>query len=188
MRVADKGIHRHGRAHDLRKAAHLAEIGYAHLDNGSLVPGLNAENGQRYAKLVIEIFLGFKHVVPCGQDRRDHLLGGRFTDGARNSYDGDIKTLTVSFREVFKRLSDIRNNDNAARNAVGNIFRKAAHRAELKGFGDVVVTVGALSPEGCEHRAFFNLSAVYNSAEYLLIRVFFVYEPAACYRRSLPNA
>ena len=64
-----------------RQRGNLARVRHAHLDDGDLVLGLQLQQLQRQAKVVVEIALRLQHAVPGRQNMRDDFLGGGLAGG-----------------------------------------------------------------------------------------------------------
>ena len=125
---------------------------------------LKAKYRERNAKLVVEIFLGFQHIVLLREDGCDHFLCGGLADAARNADHGYVKSSAVLRRKSFHCLCNVRNHYDGCVDTVGDSLGKAANCAKPKGFGDIIVSVAVFALERRKHESFANLAAVYANA------------------------
>ncbi len=68
--------------HHARQPGNLPGPVHAHLDDGGHVLGLQPEERERHAHLVVEVALGLQRRPARGEDRAHHLLGRRLPVGA----------------------------------------------------------------------------------------------------------
>ena len=102
--VADIG-HDHGvGAHDFRQSVHFAKVADTHLQHRHLVLVAKAENGEWHAQLIVEIALGFQHIVFLAKHAVSHLLGAGFAHAASDAYNGNVELLEIEFRNIFHCL------------------------------------------------------------------------------------
>ena len=179
MGVSYERVHRVRRPHHLRKAAHLAEIGDAHLDHRRFVLRLDAEYSKRYAKLVVEIFIRFKHVKSLRQNRRDHFLCRSFSDRACYSDDRDAECIPVFLGEPCHGLCGAVNDDQAALYIEYVVLDNAACRTKLKRLANIIVSVYSLTGDRGKCKFRLDKSAVDHKAAKFTLNVAFSGQLAA---------
>ena len=145
MSMADERIHRHRGVHHLGKAAHLAEIGYSHLNDRSLVLRLNSKDGERDAELVIKVFLCLEYIVLLRKHRCDHFLCSCLADASGDADNGNVKALAVVLGKCLECRRNIGYNDDRANDIIRHMFGYAADSAKLKCFVNVVVAIDTLA-------------------------------------------
>ena len=87
--VADVGDDRHVGGDDTGQVVDLAEVVHAHLQHAQLMLGVQAEEGQGQADLVVVVALGLQDPELLAQDRGDHVLGRGLAHAAGDADDRD---------------------------------------------------------------------------------------------------
>ena len=92
MGIADVGDHRHVRRGQVHQVGDLSKVVHPHLQHADLVLAVQAEEGEGKAQLVVEVPLGFQHLVLLAQDGGHHVLGGGLAHAAGDAdhRDGEL--------------------------------------------------------------------------------------------------
>ena len=93
--IADVGNHRHVRRGQVHQVGDLSKVVHPHLQHTDLVLAAQAEEGEGKAQLVVEVPLGFQHLVLLAQDGGHHVFGGGLAHTA-----GDAHHLRVELAAV----------------------------------------------------------------------------------------
>ena len=122
MGAADVGDEAAGGLNVFHELLDVARVGGAHLDDGNLVVGIEAEQCLGHTDVVVEVALGVHHVVFLSQDGRNEFLGSGLAVGAGDADDGDVELAAVLARELLEGQEAVIDEDETWVGGVG-IFR-----------------------------------------------------------------
>jgi hypothetical protein len=111
MGRADIGQHAVGRLGDLAEPRHLPPLADAHLDDRRLVASRQAQQGLRYANMVVEVAVSLQRRKAFREDGPDHLLGRRLAVAPADCHHWDGEAVTVRARQFLKCVEGIRHLD-----------------------------------------------------------------------------
>ena len=150
-----------------QRSGDLADPLRAHLDHGELVFGIEAEQGQRDARLGVEIALGLERGAEMTQQRGGGLLDARLAVAAG---DGDHARLRLALEVALgEPLQDVEGiGDDDLRHATSLRFGVGSRaedrrRATLDRRADEAVPVGLLAGEGDKQLAPLYLAAIHRA-------------------------
>ena len=122
----------------------LARVIRAHLDHRMAVRGLEPQQRQRHADVVVEVAAGGERRSRAGEDRRQHLLGGRLAVAAADAEHECVAACAPGGGERGERRLGVRDGD-LGQGAVGG-SRDHGARGPARGRGrDECVAVEALA-------------------------------------------
>ena len=172
VRLAHVGDQAAGGLGDLHQRGDLARGGRAQLDHGRARPGVDAEEGERHADMVVQVAVGINGFVLAGHHGAHQFLRGGLAVGAGDADHGDIELAAVVGGQILQRFQHVFNQIAFALAGLDALQRGAVHHRDagalFEGLHGEVVAVKGLAFEGEEHRTFRDGAAVGGDAAALL--------------------
>ena len=150
--IADVGDHRHVRRGQVHQVGDLSKVVHPHLQHADLVLAVQAEEGEGKAQLVVEVPLGFQHLVLLAQDGGHHVLGGGLAHAAGDADHRDGELGLVGLGRLADGGHGILHQEVAlaGEGLLRGLLGEAGHSACLQGPWDELMPVGLFPRQGYE--------------------------------------
>ena len=143
------------------KVCYLAWMIGACLDDGNIVLGLDAKQGERHADVIIEIALGIEDVLPLGKDSADEFFCGGLAVGSRNLQNSLSPCFAMIGSQFLQGRQHIRNEDESLVLLCDfRIIYDSKGTTFLESLQGIVVAVERFAFQGKENASFRTLAAV----------------------------
>src|SRR5690606_26119218 len=146
LRVVDQGD---GRRRQAGEPGDLADVVHAELDYRGAVPGLERQQRERDADVVVQVAAGGERGLAevGGEDRGDHLLDRRLAVAAGHGDERQVEAAPPAGGDPSERLATVRHQQRRRRGALGPALHGDGSRAPGEGFAAEVVRIEALATQ-----------------------------------------
>ncbi len=146
MLSAGVGDHSNGRARDAHERGNLAPAVCAHLDDGKLIGGLETQQSQRHADVIVQVAPGGQAGTRLREDGRGHLLRGGLAVAAGDADDRDGELIPPRVTECLESQLRVGYDNLRQRNILHGVNDRAGRARGVRRV-DEFVRVEAGAPE-----------------------------------------